>query len=495
MAPSYQLMSSTLPAPRQGDSLAALGTCGALACSTRFVVGTVEADYLVVGAGAAGMAFTDALIEHADVRVALVDRRPTVGGHWVDAYPFVRLHQASSFYGVASTPLGHGRVQASGPEAGLHERATGGEVRAYYERVLERMRSTGRVEFHGSSDYLGDGRFASRVSGQTHEARAGCRIVDARYVSPDIPATTPPPFDTDGARVVPVNDLPRLAGAGQYVVVGSGKTATDAVVWLLENGVDPDRVCWVRPRDPWMLNRAVVQPDPAIFIGMAADTMQAAIEATSLDDFFLRLEAGDIMLRIDPGVTPTMAKTPTLARWELDLLRSVGNVVRMGHVRKVGNGRLVFADGEVPMVRDAVVVHCAAAGLQYPPLTPIWGDEAITLQPVRAGFPCFGAALAGYVEATRDDDAEKNRLCPPSPLSDSLPGWARMQVLGARASAAFTSDAEIKQWADRTTLNPARTPPESADRPELVAALDRLKAAAGPGLTRLAELAGPAGRA
>ena len=66
----------------------------------------VDVDYLVVGAGAAGMAFTDALLDHADVRVALVDRRPTTGGHWADAYAFVQLHQASSFYGVASTLLG-----------------------------------------------------------------------------------------------------------------------------------------------------------------------------------------------------------------------------------------------------------------------------------------------------------------------------------------------------------------------------------------------------
>ena len=66
----------------------------------------VEADYLVVGAGAMGMAFTDALIDHADVRVALVDRRHSVGGHWLAAYPFVQLHQSSSFYGVASTVLG-----------------------------------------------------------------------------------------------------------------------------------------------------------------------------------------------------------------------------------------------------------------------------------------------------------------------------------------------------------------------------------------------------
>ena len=83
------------------------------------MVGVVEADYLVVGAGAAGMAFTDALIDHADVNVVMVDRRHGVGGHWLDAYPFVRLHQASAFYGVASTLLGDARIQQDGPETGL----------------------------------------------------------------------------------------------------------------------------------------------------------------------------------------------------------------------------------------------------------------------------------------------------------------------------------------------------------------------------------------
>src|SRR6185295_12318332 len=100
------------------------------------VATVLEADYLVVGAGAAGMAFTDALIDHADVRVVLVDRRHGVGGHWLDAYPFVRLHQASSFYGVASTLLGGGRIQRSGPEAGLQERASQAEICLYYARML-----------------------------------------------------------------------------------------------------------------------------------------------------------------------------------------------------------------------------------------------------------------------------------------------------------------------------------------------------------------------
>ena len=451
----------------------------------------VEADYLVVGAGATGLAFTDALIDHADARVAIVDRRHHVGGHWLDAYPFVQLHQASSFYGVASTLLGGGRVQQRGPEAGLHVRASVSEILAYYGQVLnDRLVPSGRVELLSSCEYLGDRQILSRISGERLEVRQGCRIVDARYLAPDIPADTPPPFEVgDGTHVITVNDLAVLDRApSEYVVVGSGKTATEACIWLLARGVEPDRICWVRPRDPWMLNRAVVQPDPAVFLGMAADIMQAAAGATSLDDWFLRLEDAGVMVRIDRSVTPTMAKAPTLATWELDLLRAIERVVRLGHVRRVEPGRLILDDGSVALADDAVVVHCAASGLQNPPLVPVWRRSAITLQPIRAGFPCFGAALVGYVEATREDDADKNRLCPPSPYGDTLAGWATMNLLGTRASASYGAEPDIKAWADGVALNPARVPPGDAGRAEVNEALRRLQTHAPAGLARLSEL-------
>ena len=65
-----------------------------------------KTDYLLIGAGAMGMAFADTLIAETDATLTIVDKHPRPGGHWNIAYPFVTLHQPSSFYGVASRELG-----------------------------------------------------------------------------------------------------------------------------------------------------------------------------------------------------------------------------------------------------------------------------------------------------------------------------------------------------------------------------------------------------
>ena len=455
----------------------------------------LDTDYLVVGAGAMGMAFTDALIDHSDVHVTLVDRRHAAGGHWLDAYPFVQLHQASLFYGVASTVLGDGTVQPRGPEAGLQERARQSEIRAYYDDIVhDRFVNSGRVTFLPGSEYHPDGSshlVTSRISGQTTQVHVRRRLVDATYLSPTIPATTPAPFTfEDDVRVVAVNELAELADTpSSYVIVGSGKTATDGIVWLSANGVSPDRIVWVRPREPWMLNRAVVQPVPAVGIGLVADTMEAAASAESLDELFLRLEAAGVMLRIDRNVIPTMAKTPTLAAWELDVLRTIENVVRLGHIKHVTRREILLDSGSVSLPPGSLVVHCAASGLQYPPLVPIWRADQIRLQTIRVGFPCFCAALAGFVEATRDDDRERNRVCPPNTLPDNPSSWARMQVRGTIAAQRYGAEPDIAAWANACALNPARIEPWRRDDPAVQAAAARLADHTARGLARMAELA------
>jgi hypothetical protein len=456
---------------------------------------SLQTDYLVIGAGAMGMAFTDALIDHADVHVTMVDRRHAAGGHWLDAYPFVQLHQASVFYGVASTVLGTGEVQTEGPETGLQQRARQSEIVTYYDDVMRRLVGTGRVTFLAASEHRGDGTahlVTSRVSGDTVRVDVRRRVVDATYLAPTIPVSTPPPFEVgDDATVVPVNALASLTVApSSFVIVGSGKTATDAIVWLLRNGVPPDRVIWVRPREPWMLNRAVVQPDPVVALTLAGDIMQAASAASSLDELFLGLEAAGALLRIDPGVMPTMAKTPTLATWELDLLRTIERVVRLGHVTRVTAREITLERGSVPLPPGALVVHCAASGLAYPPMVPLWGPGTIRLQTIRAGFPCFAAALAGYVEATRDDDRERNRVCPANVLPDSPASWARMQTRGTLATRAFGAEPDIAAWATACALNPARIPPAQREAPAVRAAAERMSRHADHGLARLAALGG-----
>jgi cation diffusion facilitator CzcD-associated flavoprotein CzcO len=106
----------------------------------------LDTDYLVVGAGAAGMAFADALLAHSDARITIVDRRHAPGGHWIDAYPYVRLHQPSAFYGVSSVPLGEDVIDTVGTNAGFYELAGADQIRAYYALVMQRrFLPSGRV--------------------------------------------------------------------------------------------------------------------------------------------------------------------------------------------------------------------------------------------------------------------------------------------------------------------------------------------------------------
>jgi hypothetical protein len=91
------------------------------------------------------------------------------------------------------------------------------------------------------------------------------------------------------------------------------------------------------------------------------------------------------------------------------------------------------------------------------------------------------------VEATLENDAEKNRLCPPVPFSNTTADWARQQVLGARA--ALTSHPHIEDWANSVSLNPARVPQELVGSPAVTAAAHRFRQHLGPGLAMLATLA------
>ena len=457
-------------------------------------VRSLAADYLVIGSGAAGMAFVDALITEANVQVVMVDRRDAPGGHWLDAYPFVRLHQPSLYYGVNSVALGSDAIEPSGSEAGLYERASGAEIRAYYDRVMyKRLIPSGQVRFFPQCDYVGDHRIISRLTGETFEIKVRKKLVDATYLSPSIPARTPPGFEIgEGASVVPVNELARVGEKPEkFVIVGAGKTAMDACVWLLANGVDPGDIQWIKPREAWLLNRSYAQPGEfvgsSLFKGIALQ-MEAAAQAKSVDDLFDRLAGSEQIRRVDPSVRPTMYKGATIADWEIDQLRRIEDVVRLGHVRRIERDRIVLDEGSIPTSPRRLHVHCAADGLRRPPVLPIFAADRMTLQPVRTGLIPFNAAVVAFIEAHRDDDAEKNRLCPRNPFPNSALDWARGTLIQMQADRGWSKQPDIAEWLERSRLNPMRGLRERFADPEVLQVGLRYREQVRPALARLAEL-------
>ena len=457
----------------------------------------ISTDYLVVGSGASGLAFADALVEEdPDVELTLIDRRPGPGGHWLDAYPFVRLHTPSAYYGVNSLTLGEDRIDQSGENAGCYERATGAEVRDYFAEVASRLTQTGRVRILTEHEHLGLGEHGEQVrdlsTGALHEVEVRRKLVDARYLEASIPATHEPSFDVaSGARVGPVNDLPAVARPGsRYTVLGSGKTAVDACTWLLDNDVAPDRIRWVRPREHWFHHRRHFQPLDLVGENMEAISLdaKAGAEAADIDDLFDRLEASGRLVRIDPSARATMYRITMLSPSEIDQLRQIDDVVRLGRVRSIEADRIVLEQGETETGSDVFHVDCTAQGLRSAPATPVFQPGRIVLQQIRQNSPTFNAALIAFVEAHRDEDAEKNRLCPPNPYPSSIDDWPGLNRRTWQVEQRWLREPDVSGWVVASRLNLLRGLPDHAAEPPVKAAIERFLTNVGPATERLREL-------
>ena len=330
------------------------------------------------------------------------------------------------------------------------------------------------------------------ATGEIHDVTVRRRITDARYLEGSIPATHTAPFDVaSGARVVPVNDLPKAAQtASSYAILGSGKTAADACTWLLDNNVDPDRIRWIRPRDAWFYDRRHFQPLQqvgAIMEGNSLDA-EAGSEAANIDELFERLEASGRLVRIDPSWPATMYRGTMLSTRELDALRQIGDVVRLGRVRRIEADRIVLERGETRTGPEILHVDCTALGLATAPATPIFQTGRIVLQQVRHLSPCFNAALIGFVEAHRDDDADKNRLCPPNPYASSIEDWPRMMSRTWKTEGRWLSEPDLSAWVADSRLNLLGALPDHAAAPLAQAALKRYLTHVTTAVERLADL-------
>lgn len=417
-----------------------------------------EADYIVIGAGAMSVAFVDTILDETDADVVIVDRYDKPGGHWRVAYEHVRLHQSSTFYGVNSTDLGSLAVDSAGYNAGMVALASGDEIRSYYERVMDdRFIPSGRVTYLPNTEYLGDGRATGTLSGEEIELVARKRIVDGTYMNVEVPSVTPPPFEVaDGVDVVAPNGLARIDSApDNYAVLGGGKTGIDAVLFLLDRGVDPDRISWVIPRDSWMFNRAVSQPGPE-FVEQADHYAQVLfgswLEASSVDDLWDRLAAGGYMFRLSDEVRPSVFKCATVTQIEVDAVRQVRDIVRLGRVQRIDAEGIALEQGRHNLGGRTLYVNCTANGLARREAVPVFSDGRISLQAVVFCQQVYSAAFIAHIEATMSDDATKNTLTNPVPHPETETDFLRCYLGNFRSELLWADDPAIVQWRQDSRL-------------------------------------------
>lgn len=362
----------------------------------------IETDYLIVGAGAMGMAFADALFkEQPDLRFVFVDKRARPGGHWLDAYGYVGLHQPAAFYGLNSAKLGTGGADlASGPE-----------IIAYFHRAMQRMVDSGRVEFIGKSEYMGDGRIESVLDrSQVTKVTARKRIVDGTFMDVQVPSTHPPRYDVAAdVDLVPPNELPRLRQSwDNYTVVGSGKTGIDAILFLMDSGVPTDRIRWIMPSDAWLWDRTNLQP--GLMTMELMREMEAIIEHRDVDAIFFALEKLGSVHRVDKSRNPTTWRCASVVPEEVDKIRRVRDIVRMGRVSAITADEIRLADGNLQAEPHTLYIDCTACGLSKRPPTPLFEPGKVTLQSVFMCQQVFSAAILGRIEAMNVGDSERNAL-------------------------------------------------------------------------------------
>jgi hypothetical protein len=451
----------------------------------------IETDYLVIGAGATGLIFADEMLTHSDAQIVLVDRRFRPGGHWNDAYPFVKLHQPSAFYGAGSRELGSRRIETSGPNAGLYQQASGAEITAYFEQLMqERLLPSGRVRFLPLHEYRGDwsGHHAvtSLVNGEIQDIRVRRKLVDTTFYRISTPLTHHRTFDVAaGAHVIPPGELPQsLAPHRSYVVLGGGKTSMDVLTWLLEQGVPSDALTWIAPRDSWLINRETVQPGEAGLVRMVeglANSLEAAACGCSLKDVYDRLEHSGELLRVDTRTRPRMFHQATISHGELERLRRVKNVVRGKHVLKVHANGLEFDRGSLLAQGDTLFVDCTARGIHFGPVKPVFDGSRITIQFVRDGRISFSAAAIAFTEATFSGERQKNRLCAPIPYEEHLIAWPKAMLAELRNGEAWSKEPAMRAWSRQHRLagfTSGGTPSQELERQRKRIALLRPRAVA-----------------
>ena len=214
------------------------------------------------------------------------------------------------------------------------------------------------------------------------------------------------------------------------------------------------------------------------------------------------MEAQGHWLRLTHEVWPTLYHGAIAAEPEVTRARAIRDIVRLGRVVSIQSDRVRLQSGEILASADTLYVDCSASALGHTRhlRDPVFSPGRIDLQSLRFGQLCFSAALIAYLEAHGGDDEEKNRLCRPTPMSDTVEEWIPNILAGSANRSAWMKTDGLREWILNCRLDPmtgliARL---SASDPAIAREAQRLRsvsAAADANLRRLMSADMPPGAA
>ncbi|MGW0039728.1 FAD-dependent oxidoreductase [Gordonia sp. NPDC003376] len=182
-------------------------------------------DVCIVGAGIAGLnaLFVASRYLSQDQKIVLIDRRERVGGMWIDAYPYLRLHQPHQLFTAGNIPWTLGRDRSY--------LATNGEVLDHLAHCLSVIEQRAHVEALFDHDM----ESADEVDGVV---RVACRSTDGRRQLVQAKRL----IKAYGLRVTPMDPLElsstrvRSVSPNSCDLLGDEVRADDAPVWIIGGG-------------------------------------------------------------------------------------------------------------------------------------------------------------------------------------------------------------------------------------------------------------------
>ena len=148
-----------------------------------------------------------------------------------------------------------------------------------------------------------------------------------------------------------------------------------------------------------------------------------------------------------------MYRCAILSQAELEELRRIEDVVRMGHVQSIEPGRITLDGGTRDIDGSALYIDCSADGFAHREPTTVFTDEP-HLPAGRAHLPARVQRGGHRPRRSRlRRRRHRNAFCGPVPYPREPTDWLRMMLAFNKNQLHWFTDPDMMAWVDTSRLN------------------------------------------